>query len=545
MKTFNCFNFNFFAGIITVMFLVCSCSDNSLNNNSGGKGSINQYFNSLPGWELSEQNEIIDTYKDSVIVEGRDLRDKDYDDAPIAEFQCPVFDRQMITTIKNFTSVGTNEGKIWPGAIIQGNSLTTGDIRLIQTNGRRADITLSTNIPLTESSKTISPNSVTAQQAIADFKIAAGQMPEGSKAGAGETYFRVDEASSFTQSMRQMGISAGFTEPQSQVGLDASLSISTERSANTHTVAAQFVQEQFKVRIADDLISTPADFFTDEFTLENLEQLEQSGELGPENLPLYIEEVTYGRIMLFSSTSEQVSSSNELSAALEADMANYANLGGEFTEKDKRILASATHKIYTAGGTGEAANNTIGQLDWSAFFKESPASSAVPISFVARTINGKKIAGLLLEENYDYRDGDGCSIIEFLNPPEPEVESYDVTVEWRDTNNTGACIGGGRYGTCSPGGHVNIHRDWGFTPLNSVNSYKIEFRVYPEDDPRFTIRSRSIIPALGVATTKTMNSEFNVTRIDDGNTTRRHKMTNVLGSTELIYRITKETNFKE
>src|SRR5690606_7461982 len=161
-------------------------------------------------------------------------------------------------------SVGTNFGVVWPGAMIQGNSLESGELKLINT--KRAPVTLVTDIALNEVSSTIEPNSVNAQQAIADFMIAAGEMPEGSQAGAGSMLFQVEEASSFQQSMLSMGVSAGFTEPQSSVGLDGSLSVSATRSSKTHTVVAKYVQEMFTVRVADDLIATPADFFADDFT---------------------------------------------------------------------------------------------------------------------------------------------------------------------------------------------------------------------------------------------------------------------------------------
>jgi hypothetical protein len=437
--------------------------------------------------------------------------------------------------------VGTNEGKIWPGALIQGNSLETGDLKLIETNDKRADITLTTNIALDEGSKTITPNSVEAQQAVSDFMIAAGDMPEGSQAGAGETYFRVEEASTFSQSMRQMGVSAGFTEPQSQVGLDGSLEVSNDRSSHTHTVAAQYLQEKFKVRIAEDLISSPADFFTDDFTVEDLERMEANGEIGPDNIPLYIEEVTYGRILLFSKRSNRVASSNELTAALEASMADYANAGGGISEEQEDILTNATHSIYSAGGSEEGANAAVRNLEWSEFFVETSATEAVPISFVARTLDGREVVGLVHEENYEYRDA--CSILPEFEHIDPTEKTYDVTVEWTDTNNTGACWdpSASWLGLCSPAGFVNVHEEWGFSPLTVANGYKREFTIHPGDDPFFTIRSTSKLKLLGAVAVKSRTSKLNVQTLTDGEegaVTRSHGMSNALGSTELVYRIT-------
>lgn len=552
MKTIKYSYLFFLAGFLAVILLISSCSDDStgLNDRTGDSSSINDYFNSIPDWEISAIDTLIETFQDTIIVLGPDTTEADFETAPMADYRCPVFDREMTTTIRNFTSVGTNEGKIWPGAIIQGNSLKTGDIQLIQTDGKRADITLTTNIPLNEGSKTITPNSVTAQQAVSDFMIAAGGMPEGSQAGAGVTYFRVEEATTFNQSMSQMGISAGFTEPQSQVGLDASLEVGKDRSSYSHTVAAQYVQEKFKIRIADDLISTPADFFTDEFTSDDLEQLAQNGEIGPNNIPLYIEEVTYGRILLFSKTSDRVAKSNDLTVALEASMIDYANAGGGISQEQEEILTNSSNRIYSAGGSEAGANAAVRNLAWSDFFVETSATEAVPISFVARTINGKKVVGVINQETYEYRDD--CSIIEIYEPQAPEVESYDITVEWTETNNTGLCFGGGSFGSCSPAAYSNIHRDWFFVRLVATNSYKQEFTIYPDDNPEFTIRSNSRLkmgwPYTGL-TIKSLHSTYNVQTLNGGstsggNTPLRHKMSNFAGSTELVYNIRKVVNFK-
>jgi len=546
MKTFKLTNSILSASLLVAVLLFVSCSGDTtgINHNNTGSSDINEFFSSIPDWEINEPESDPDIYNRTIEVLGPDTTKSDFDDGLNGKYECSIFDRHMVTTIRNFKSVGTNEGKIWPGAFIQGNSLNTGDIRLIQTNDKRADITLTTNLPLEEISKTITPSSVTAQQAIADFMIAAGDMPEGSKAGAGVMYFRVEEASTFNQSMRQMGFSAGFTEPQSQVGLDGSLAISNERSSHEHTVAAQFVQEKFKVRIADDLIATPADFFSDNFSTEDLEIMMKNGEIGSDNIPLYIEEVTYGRILLFSKTSHRAANANDVSAALEASMTDYVNAGGSMSDAQKELFEGSTSRIYSAGGSEGGANAAVANLDWSEFFVETSATEAVPISFVARTINGKKVVGLVTEENFEYRDN--CSMIGFVEPPEPDIESYEITVEWRDTNNTGLCLGASSTGTCSPAAYVNVHKNWGFTRLTALNSFKREFIIYPGEDLQFTIRSTSTLKLpFGAYSSKTESRRYDVSSLNSGNTTLRHKMTNYAGSTELVYRITTKINYKD
>ncbi len=522
--------------ILTLSLSFCSKDDGTEPGNPDTE-SINAYFRAIPNWEINETIPKDDVYKDSVVVQGT---------TDSEEYECPIFERNIVTTIKNFVSVGTNFGTIWPGALIQGNSLATGELQLINANQKRAPITLTTNLTLGETSKTIDPNSTTAQQAIADFKIAAGEMPEGSQ-GGGTMNFQVIEASTFEQSMQQMGISAGFTEPQSSVGLDGSLSVEKSRSSFDHTVVAQFVQEMFTVRVADDLIPTPADFFTSDFSGTDIEKMENAGEIGDENIPIYIESVTYGRLLLFSMRSESVASGGKLETALRASMAQYANAEGELSEEHEEIFRTASHRIYSAGGSQEGANAAIANLDWSRFFVKSTASEAVPISFVAKTLKGKKIVGLVNSATFDQRDN--CSLLELIGPPAPEIESYDIIVTWTKTDNTGACIGGS-FGTCRPDAFVKLEREDTFTTLTAINSFQRSFNIPAEGDyTKFTVRSLARLaipwPYQGF-TTKSQTTTLNAAspNLTGGNNTYKHTLTNFAGSVTFTYNVRKVINYK-
>ena len=518
--------------VVAMVFSFCSTGDDVVPK---ADAEIDDFFKTIPDWTTETIEPKEEVLLRTATVPGNDDTE---------EYDCPVYERNLVRTLNNFTSVGTNFGLVWPGAMLEGNSLESGELTLINT--KRAPITLVTNIALEEVSTTIQPNSVTAQQAIADFMIAAGEMPEGSQAGAGSMLFQVEEASTFEQSMLSMGVSAGFTDPQSNVGLDGSLSVSETRTSQTHTVVAKYVQEMFTVRVADDLIDAPAGFFADDFTASDLEALKNSGVMGPDNIPLYIESVTYGRILLFSMESKSVSSSAKLAVALEASMADYANAGGELSEEHEEIFSTATHKIFSAGGTDAAANAAVANLDWSKFFVESPASTAVPISFVAKTVNGKKVVNLVQSEVYEQRAD--CSLI---TVPVQTPTSYDITVTWTKTDNTGACIGGSSNGTCSPTGRATQQSGIG-TLLTVANGWSASFRYNvnadgddnPHNDPmKLKVNSSSRLVVLGPVFTQTLSQEYKVNTMREGNTTLVHRFSNIAGTVALTYRITKKTNY--
>lgn len=422
MKTLNqllkgCF-------ILTLTILLSYCSKNDVTSEPENKNpeaeSINAYFKTIPDWDNTEETPLADQTLES------NFRAWEQVNIP---WRCDIIEKNLVKSIEEIIAVGTNQGKMWPGAIIQGNSLETGDLKLI--NANRAPITINSDLVINNTFREIEdPNSVTVQQAIAEMQIEAGNMEEGNQAGAGQMSFEISEAATFSQSMLSMGISGGFTEPQSQVGLNGSAEVSQTREAKTHTIVAKFIQKKFTVRLADDLIPNVADFFNDTVTLNDINSLETNGELGSDNIPLYIESVTYGRILLFTMESTSVSTSEELSGALSASFANYLEGGADLNQTQKTILENCTTKIYSAGGTEEGANAAIGSLDWSKFFVAAPVSTTVPISFKVRTLNGKKIAKL--HNNITFEQRANCN----------EPIAYDITVTLdKATLTSGVCIG--------------------------------------------------------------------------------------------------------
>ncbi|RAJ10383.1 thiol-activated cytolysin family protein [Arenibacter echinorum] len=358
--------------------------------------SINTYFNNIPDWENTSITAEPDIPLDDIIA---------YTETNVP-WKCPAIKKNLVASQEKIICVGTNQGKIWPGAIIEGNSVEPGDIKLVITD--RAPITINSDLVINNTFRVVDkPNSVTVQQAIAEMQIEAGNMEEGNQAGAGQMNFKIEESSSFSQSMLAMGVSAGFTEPQSQVGLEGSTNVSNSREAKTHTVMARFVQEKFTVRLAEDLLPTSADFFRDGTTLADIEALESAGKIGQDNIPLYIESVTYGRILLFSMTSTSVGTASELSAALEASFADYVEGGANLKNEQKELLENSTTKIYSAGGTEDGANAAVASLDWSQFFVPAPVATAIPISFTARTLNGNRVK-VKINSNIIYEQRQDC-----------------------------------------------------------------------------------------------------------------------------------------
>lgn len=405
---------------LTILLSQCSEDDSVDPNPTNPEAeSINAYFSAIPDWDNTEETPLADKTLESDFTAWEQVN---------IPWRCDILEKNLVKSLDEIIAVGTNQGKMWPGALIQGNSLETGDLKLI--NAKRAPITINSDLIINNTFREIAvPNSVNVQQAIAEMQIEAGNMEEGNQAGAGQMSFEISESATFSQSMLSMGISGGFTEPQSQVGLSGSAEVSQTRDAKTHTIVAKFIQKKFTVRLADDLISNASEFFDDSTIMNDINNMETNGELGSDNIPLYIESVTYGRILLFTLESTSVSSAEELSGALNASFADYVEGGASFTDDQRTILENSTSRIYSAGGTEEGANAAIGGLDWSKFFVAAPVSTTVPISFKVRTVNGKKIAKL--NNNIIFEQRTNCD----------EPIAYNIKVTLNEASLTsGVCL---------------------------------------------------------------------------------------------------------
>ena len=92
--------------------------------------------------------------------------------------------------------------------------------------------------------------------------------------------------------------------------------------------------------------------FGDDFTTELLQQQIDRGRIGPDNLPVYVSSVSYGRILMFSFTS--TASITDINATLEA-MYNSGEFGGSLSAHLQQVLEQAQIQVVTVGGD---ANNT-------------------------------------------------------------------------------------------------------------------------------------------------------------------------------------------
>ena len=187
------------------------------------------------------------------------------------------------------------------------------------------------------------------------------------------------------------------------LGYNASASGSIERNASETTITAQFYQKMYTVVIGPP--STPSGFFSKDFTPEKMQQQVDQRNIGPDNLPVYVSNVVYGRMMMFSLTS--TASEEEIRSTMQA---GYESIGGSveanLSAKQQAILQESKIKVTSIGGPAEATEAVIRSGDWAQYFTEdAPLSSASPLSYEFRYVGdpGGKRASVTETTTYNIK----------------------------------------------------------------------------------------------------------------------------------------------
>jgi len=290
---------------------------------------------------------------------------------------------------------------LYVGALIQGKSHRDGLGSLLGLPiAERAPIRVSIpGLANDDNFRTVeSPNQATVDQAIGSMignATASGLATPSSISFKMETYF------SEKQSALQMGISGNY------LGFEASASGSIDQQRSETTITAQFYQKMYDVVV--EAPQSPGDFFTDDFTQAKLEQQISQGRIGPDNLPVYVSNIVYGRMMMFSITS--TASESDIRATMQA---GYSGIGGSvdanLSAQQKTILQESKIKITSIGGDAEATLAMIRSGDWSQYFTNTaPLSSAAPMSYPFRNLGDGSIASVTEATEYNIRS---CSAIQ-------------------------------------------------------------------------------------------------------------------------------------
>jgi Thiol-activated cytolysin len=230
---------------------------------------------------------------------------------------------------------------IWPGAIIQGNSLASGLLAPVQIDDRSpGTITVATELVVANPGAPTSvdigaPTQATVtsarRQLLNDLNV---------QASAG----RVELQIATMHDERQMSARLGIKLTGS--GWNAKADVNASGSLDRSQTVLKLTQEFYTVNFAPT--GSPARYFGDNVTVADLQQYS-----GPGNAPCYVSQVVYGRIALL--TIESTESATEVNAKVQA--AWQAAVSGDVAAEASLRASTASYNVQFAsvGLTGATA----------------------------------------------------------------------------------------------------------------------------------------------------------------------------------------------
>ena len=290
---------------------------------------------------------------------------------------------------------------LWAGALLQGaGHARRGALQELPIR-QRGPLRLSMNLLAKDNARTVeNPTLSTVQSAIGDLVEIASKA--GYRAGSDIAY---DQASSYSleQTALELGLSARY------LGSNVRGSLSISRDAEQHNITAYFVQKMFTVSV--ELPQTPVEFFDSNFTQAVLDEQVGLGRIGPENPPIYVSNVVFGRMLLFTFSSK--ASEEDIQGALNfAYQGPGAGVSGSAANRYRGILNSAKIHVVTVGGSAENALDLIRSAKLRDFFKaDAPLTTARPISYTLRSLSNNVIAAVSETTRYE--------VVECAPPPAP------------------------------------------------------------------------------------------------------------------------------
>lgn len=386
--------------------------------------AVNEFLTSLPKWsEFSPPLPDVDPgptdmppgdpTDEIVMVPG------DTGNATAVAYSCRTQEYSMTRTPEKIVMYSPDAGLLWPGALIQGISHRDG-------LGSLLGLTIEQRTPLEVTIAGLlagDSSRLVENPTLGKVTSAIGSMIEGATTSGLVSGTTISFQEVTYHSEEEFGLKLGVSGRY--LNLSGSVKAEFNASANETTVATQFIEKMFTVAVSPP--QTPGGFFSAEFTKAILDEQIALGRIGPNNLPVYVAEVVYGRMMTFAMTS--TASETEMKAALQAQYSGIAvDVSAEATLEYKRILSQSRTNIFTLGGTSGAASAMIATGDLKEYFTEdAPLTSAVPLSYIFRNLGDGSIASVTEATSYSVKECQPTGVL-------AGVTCYKDLSVWRDVN---------------------------------------------------------------------------------------------------------------
>ncbi len=297
-------------------------------------------------------------------------------------FQCTDSTFNFVDNPDRALSFNIDQTVVWPGALIQGKSHRDAHKMndLLELPIRdRTPVTVTLSFNSANNTATITnPDQGSVNQAV---QTMIGQAQADSLVTASNITFDEKTFSSEQQAADAFGVSGRY------LGFEATAKGAVSKSVSRHVVMAQFKQQMYIAGVTQP--STPADFFSSAFTPDQYQAQANLGRIGPDNPPLYVSRIGYGRMMVFEMSAEAKAS--EIEHALNAAYKGVAGgVAVSLSAQDRAVLSSSELRISQIGGADTNALAAIHSGNLADYFTSTaPLTSAAPLWFELKSLTGQ------------------------------------------------------------------------------------------------------------------------------------------------------------
>jgi len=356
--------------VVAVALLLAACGGPRQD-----AGAVNAALRALPAWATPRIANSADASLPAgdIVSGGR---------AYACTLSEPIALDPATTEYTDIMAPGLEADSLYPGALLQGKGVAEGRFDIVRL--ARAPITLTTTMNIAEPSLRVdNPSAASMRNAVATLLRRGDSRSGAIDVTSGTVLLRKVEAFSFAQSLNQIGISTAYAGPI--LSLKADFNYGSGREANAHSVMVTLVQPLLKISFREDGLAAPADLLAAGVSAADVEAERVAGRLGDDNLPVYVKSITYGRVMMYTLTSSQVSSYAELASAVEGSYKGFSG-SGQYTQAQRDVIANSQSTLISFGGPQDAAVGAI--LDLNNYFVPMQPTQAVPISYELRDLGG-------------------------------------------------------------------------------------------------------------------------------------------------------------
>lgn len=317
--------------------------------------------------------------------------DDEFDPTDQNVWRCTVERRTVVDATEDYATFNPNAEVIYPGSLVQGNSLTGATPEPIVVE--RAGGTISIDI-INGSEDVTAPVDKVKRSTIAQ---ATNDIIEANSGVVPAAFtFNFNEVQSSEQMALAMGVN--YSTLTARVRSDLAFSSDTDH----HRILVSFTQRFYTMSY--DLPTS-----MDQVFAPSVRPADLAPYVGPGNPACYISSVTYGRryYLLIESTS----SVSDMRASVQGSYnAAVSSGGGSFSGTYVTDLSEVNIKIVALGGNSDSAiaafNGDLSGLR--AYLQDSDIRTGVPLSYVVRNVVGNKTVAVKVATEYDLKT---CEIV--------------------------------------------------------------------------------------------------------------------------------------